>query len=202
MKDTGRRESPYGATDSSLSSDLGGPGALRGSSRSSVASSFSASPGGSANSPRGQDPMQYSDDEDEGKEGYKVGGYHAVKASEVVALSTALGMCDRLLALSHHLYDFPRCSTLASSLRTRMASLDDRTEAVGVVRLHVRRHLLDVSCGAIIANETLASPRVPSICSCDVVVSPILHGLTLMLVLLDSHRCFESRSLLRSFSRR
>lgn len=29
--------------------------------------------------------MQYSDDEDEGKEGYKVGGYHAVKVSKLAA---------------------------------------------------------------------------------------------------------------------
>lgn len=40
---------------------------------------MSGSPGGSESSYRGKDPMQYSDDEDEGKEGYKVGGYHAVK---------------------------------------------------------------------------------------------------------------------------
>ena len=40
---------------------------------------MSESPGGSESSFHGQDPMQYSDDEDEGKEGYKVGGYHAVK---------------------------------------------------------------------------------------------------------------------------
>lgn len=79
MKDGGRRESPYCATDSSLSSDLGAPGGVRGSSRSSLGSSLSGSPGGSVNSFRGQDPMQYSDDEDEGKDGYKVGGYHAVK---------------------------------------------------------------------------------------------------------------------------
>lgn len=57
----------------------GGGGGGRGSSRSSFGSSLSGSPGGSEGSFRGEDPMQYSDDEDEGKEGYKVGGYHAVK---------------------------------------------------------------------------------------------------------------------------
>ena len=44
---------------------------------------MSGSPGGSDSSLRGKDPMQYSDDEDEGKEGYKVGGYHAVKVSKI-----------------------------------------------------------------------------------------------------------------------
>lgn len=44
---------------------------------------MSGSPGGSENSFRGKDPMQYSDDEDEGKDGYKVGGYHAVKVGKV-----------------------------------------------------------------------------------------------------------------------
>ncbi|CAM9293202.1 unnamed protein product, partial [Choristocarpus tenellus] len=31
------------------------------------------------------DPMQYSDEEDEGKDGYKVGGYHAVKIGDIFA---------------------------------------------------------------------------------------------------------------------
>lgn len=75
----GRREPSYCDTDSSLSSELGGGGGGRGSSRSSFGSSVSGSPGGSENSFRGKDPMQYSDDEDEGKDGYKIGGYHAVK---------------------------------------------------------------------------------------------------------------------------
>lgn len=37
--------------------------------------------------------MQYSDDEDEGKDGYKVGGYHAVKVGELCrhVLSVAAG---------------------------------------------------------------------------------------------------------------
>ncbi|CAM9336516.1 unnamed protein product, partial [Hapterophycus canaliculatus] len=80
-----RREPSYCDTDSSLSSDLGAGGGGRGSSRSSFGSSMSGSPGGSENSYRGKDPMQYSDDEDEGKEGYKVGGYHAVKLGDVFA---------------------------------------------------------------------------------------------------------------------
>lgn len=80
-KNEGMREPSYCASDSSLSSESGGGDGGRGSSRSSIGSSLSASPDGSAGSPRGQDPMQYSDDEDEGKEGYKVGGYHAVKVS-------------------------------------------------------------------------------------------------------------------------
>lgn len=33
--------------------------------------------------------MQYSDDEDEGKDGYKVGGYHAVKVRRVSRLRRA-----------------------------------------------------------------------------------------------------------------
>lgn len=73
-----RREPSYCETDSSISSDMGGGGGGRGSSRSSFGSSLSGSPGGSEGSFRGKDPMQYSDDEDEGKEGYKVGGYHTV----------------------------------------------------------------------------------------------------------------------------
>lgn len=80
-KNEGARESSYCATDSSLSSELGAGGGGRGSSRSSLGSSLSASANGSVDSPHGQNPMQYSDDEDEGKEGYKVGGYHAVKVS-------------------------------------------------------------------------------------------------------------------------
>ncbi|CAM9466325.1 unnamed protein product [Scytosiphon promiscuus] len=80
-----RREPSYCDTDSSLSSDLGAGGGGRGSSRSSFGSSMSGSPGGSESSYRGKDPMQYSDDEDEGKEGYKVGGYHAVKLGDVFA---------------------------------------------------------------------------------------------------------------------
>lgn len=54
---------------------------------------MSGSPGGSENSCRGKDPMQYSDDEDEGKDGYKVGGYHAVKVRKVYrhALIVAAG---------------------------------------------------------------------------------------------------------------
>lgn len=79
-KNEGARESSYCATDSSLSSELGGGGG-RGSSRSSLGSSLSASADGSVDSAHEQNPMQYSDDEDEGKEGYKVGGYHAVKVS-------------------------------------------------------------------------------------------------------------------------
>lgn len=82
-KNGGRREPSYCDTDSSLSSELGGGGGGRGSSRSSFGSSVSGSPGGSENSFRDKDPMQYSDDEDEGKDGYKVGGYHAVKVGKV-----------------------------------------------------------------------------------------------------------------------
>lgn len=55
---------------------MDGGGGGRGSSRSSLGSSLSGSPAGSLHD---KDPMQYSDDEDEGREGYKVGGYHAVK---------------------------------------------------------------------------------------------------------------------------
>eukprot|EP00752_Nemacystus_decipiens_P009400 g8403.t1 len=84
-KNGGRREPSYCDTDSSLSSELGGGGGGRGSSRSSFGSSVSGSPGGSENSLRDKDPMQYSDDEDEGKEGYKIGGYHAVKLGDVFA---------------------------------------------------------------------------------------------------------------------
>lgn len=58
---------------------MGGGAGGRGSSRSSFGSSLSGSPAGSESSFRGKDPMQYSDDEDEGNEGYKVGGYHTVK---------------------------------------------------------------------------------------------------------------------------
>ncbi|CAN0283884.1 unnamed protein product, partial [Ectocarpus sp. 12 AP-2014] len=78
-KSGSKREPSYCNTDSSLSSELGGGAGGRGSSRSSFDSSVTESPGGSESSFRGKDSMQYSDDEDEGKEGYKVGGYHAVK---------------------------------------------------------------------------------------------------------------------------
>lgn len=84
-KSGGRREPSYCETDSSISSDMGGGGGGRGSSRSSFGSSLSGSPGGSEGSFRGKDPMQYSDDEDEGKEGYKVGGYHTVNVSRCTA---------------------------------------------------------------------------------------------------------------------
>lgn len=75
----GRREPSYCDTDSSLSSDMDGGGGGRGSSRSSLGSSLSGSPAGSLHD---KDPMQYSDDEDEGRDGYKVGGYHTVKVRQ------------------------------------------------------------------------------------------------------------------------
>lgn len=58
---------------------MGLAGTGRGSSRSSFGSSLSGSPVGSEGSIHGNDAMQYSDDEDEGKDGYKIGGYHPVK---------------------------------------------------------------------------------------------------------------------------
>lgn len=90
-----RRESSYCDTDSSLSSELGGGGGGRGSSRSSFGSSVSESPGGSESSFHGQDPMQYSDDEDEGKEGYKVGGYHAVKVRNSCSFAIFSGVVQK-----------------------------------------------------------------------------------------------------------
>lgn len=71
---------------------MGGHGGGRGSSRSSLGSSASASPGGSVSSLHTEDPMQYSDDEDEGKEGYKVGGYHAVKVRTSFGRVVSLGL--------------------------------------------------------------------------------------------------------------
>lgn len=100
-KSGSKREPSYCNTDSSLSSELGGGGGGRGSSRSSFDSSVTESPGGSESSFRGKDSMQYSDDEDEGKEGYKVGGYHAVKVGKIAAGSLqACGYFGRCL----HLY--------------------------------------------------------------------------------------------------
>lgn len=97
-KSGSKREPSYCNTDSSLSSELGGGGG-RGSSRSSFDSSVTESPGGSESSFRGKDSMQYSDDEDEGKEGYKVGGYHAVKVGKKVAGS--LDACCHFGRCSH-----------------------------------------------------------------------------------------------------
>ena len=81
-------EAPYCETDSSLSSDIGLGGAGRGSSKSSFGSSLSGSPVGSDGTAHGNDPMQYSDEDDEGKDGYKVGGYHAVKV-----IHTPMDLC-------------------------------------------------------------------------------------------------------------
>lgn len=44
--------------------------------------------------------MQYSDDEDEGKEGYKVGGYHTVKVRQCTAMLSSFAS-----TLPLHTYD-------------------------------------------------------------------------------------------------